>query len=146
MKILCTLILLSAVTLTRAQIEIIENSPKPVGRTERIGWYKNGPQIKAELSMIISKDTVYSLRYAKHKRMGEYNTIRFYGPQTVSTLYNILKLFFAVQNKKNNEYKKEIRLGDTDVLLANSKSSVMFWTAIGHFYMTENQVDKLFGY
>jgi hypothetical protein len=131
-----------------AQIEVQE-SEKPA----RVGHFKNGATIGAELTYRINDgDTLYTLLFndLEYKYLTEYKSISFDGTGgVVNQLYDVMKTFFSDENKKNKDYKKNLRLGDTNITLMNMKvmgvTSIMFHAKGGYFYLTEKQLNKLFG-
>jgi hypothetical protein len=67
---------------------------------------------------------------------------------TLNSLYEILKSFFTKENRKNKEYIRMFKLGDKNVYCANAiifGNYIYFSVDGGFMYLTEKQVDKLFG-
>ena len=132
-----------------AQIQIQTSNSEVI-----VGKCKNGAYTQAQLSYTIQedKDTLYAFLFlnAKFSALTDYQTIQFSGENNaVSDLYNILKSFFTEENKKNKEYKVEFKLGNTQVIASNVRimgvTSVMIFTTKGYVYLTEKQVEKVFG-
>lgn len=119
-----------------------------------IGKAKRGGVTIAELYYIGGGDidTTYVIMYsnAKYTTISDYNSILFNGGEDVlNQLYGVIKSVYAEENKKNKEYKKQFMLGKDDVIVSNYRmmgtTSAMIWTDGGYFYLTEKELDKLFG-
>ena len=131
-----------------AQLQVKKASP-----ATKIGSVNSGGRFLAELSYKVEEgDTTYTLMYrnCEYKQILSIESVKFNSEGgTVEQLYTILKSVFSDENKKNKEYKVELRLGDTDVIISNFRmmgvSSAMFSTTKGYVYLTEGQLDKLFG-
>lgn len=146
---------LAAITLSVAffqtahsQIEIKEK-PKAV----TLGKVKSGSALIAELTYTVEdKDTLFTIFYnnAEYKTLTDIQAIVFDGQDnTFGKFYDVLKSFFSDENKKNKEYAVSLKLGGKNVNLMNMRvmgtTSVMVHGEKGYFYLTEKQVDKLFG-
>ena len=132
-----------------AQIQIQNPNPEVI-----VGKCKNGAYTQAQLSYVIQqdKDTLYTFLFlnAKYSTLTDYQSIVFSGENnTINDFYSVLKSFFSDENKKNKDYKVEFKLGATQVIASNLRimgvTSVMILTSKGHVYLTEKQVDKVFG-
>lgn len=132
-----------------AQIEIKKASiDVTVGKAQQMGV------LTAELSYRISdEDTIYTIVYrnCRYTSIVDFKSFSFDGVgNTKNELHKILKSFFVEENRKNKEYKLDLKLGDTNVSVSGEKMGfgtycVRIWTERGYFYLTENQVGKLFG-
>lgn len=117
-----------------------------------IGSVKPGARTIAELTRtVIDSDTAYGLTFsnAKYTTLSDYKTVIFRGSETIDQLYNLMKTVFTDENKKNKDYKIDFKLGDNDVSIMNYRvmgiTSMWFWSDGAYFYLSEKQVDKLFG-
>lgn len=143
---LTLLVLISFVV--NAQIEV-----KQTPKWTTVGKVKNGMTYVAELQyMIEDKDTTYMVLYNnfKYQHITDIQSIVFANDDnTVQKFYDILKTFFSEENKKNKDYTINLKLGDSDVRLYNTRvmgvTSVSIYTDKGYFGITEKQLDKLFG-
>lgn len=99
-----------------------------------------------------TNDTTYVLMYrnAEYQTLVDFKTVHF-GNQdsTLTEFYKILKSVFLDENIKNRDYRVEFKLGDEDVSVSTYRimgvTSVRFYTQKGYCYLTEKQIDKLFG-
>lgn len=133
---------------TFSQIEVKKASPDvTVGKLQTMGM------LTAELSYQVSEtDTIYTIVYrnCRYTHITDFKSFRFDGiSDTKNEFYKILKSFFADENRKNKDYKLDLKLGDTYVSVSGEKMGfgtycVRIWTERGYFYLVENQVDKLF--
>ncbi len=118
-----------------------------------VGKCKNGAYTQAELSYTIEeKDTLYTLLYLnqKYSTLTDYVTLTFSEEGgTKNQLYSILKSVFSEENKKNKEYKQSFKLGNDQVIASNYRTmgvtSVMLFTSKGYCFLTESQLEKVFG-
>ena len=106
----------------------------------------------AEITYTVNEDTIYTFRFKdqQYKVLSEYDLVTFKGrDNTLDKLYKIFKSVFLTENKNNNDYKVALMLGDTAVvigtLIKDYETKSMFFTSSGHTYLSEEQVDKLFG-
>jgi hypothetical protein len=137
------------VTSSFCQIQLQGEGPSKVV----IGKCKNGMYTQAELAYtLIETDTVYTLMYlnAKYTTLTDYVTLTFSEEGgTKNQLYGLFKSFFSDENKKNKEYKQSFKLGNEQVIASNYRAlgvtSVMLYTSKGYCYLTESQIEKLFG-
>lgn len=148
-KVLLAIVSLFISTYSFSQLQLQEASPKSV----LVGKCKNGMYTQAELSYsLVGNDTMYNLMYlnAKYTTLTDYVSLTF-GEEggTKSQLYSVLKSFFSDENKKNKEYKQSFKLGTEQVIASNFRAmgvtSVMIYTSKGYCYLTESQIDKVFG-
>ena len=150
MKRLLFILSMTITTQCFSQIEVNRESSKDV----IVGQVKNGAYLHSQLMYTVNgeKDTTYAIffRNAKYETLSDFQYVTFTNDGgTLDTLYNILKSFFTEEHKKDKDYKVEFKLGKDDVTVENftmlGKTSVMFWTSKGYFYINDKQVDKLFG-
>lgn len=102
---------------------------------------------------ITGTDTIYVLLFknAKYPNIEDYSSLAFF-PQknTFNEFYKILKSFFNDENKKNDSYEMNFKLG-IDQVTCKAGSSVFgphyvsIYTDDGYFSMSSSQVDQLFG-
>ena len=122
-----------------------------VKQLEVIGTIKPKRTISAELSYIIQddSDTLYTImfRNRKYDYILRMQSIHFSGHDgTLQSLYTICKSVFSDENKTKKDYKVQFKLGGEQVIVSNKgMSSLMFSTEKGYFYLTDRQVDRLFG-
>jgi hypothetical protein len=127
-----------------------------VKQTVVIGTIIPKRTISAELSYIVQddRDTLYALmfRNRKYKYISRTITIHFSGRgATFQSLYIICKSVFLDKNKQNRNFKVEFKLGNEQVSVAKKRTMVsfrsllMFSLGSAYCYLTERQVDKLFG-
>ena len=148
-KLIILIISLFVGTSSFSQIQLQGSGPTKV----LIGKCKNGMYTQAELSYsLIDNDTVYTLVYlnAKYTTLTDYVTLTFSEEGgTKNQLYGLFKSFFSEENKKNKEYKQSFKLGNEQVIASNYRAlgvtSVMLYTIRGYCYLTESQIEKLFG-
>lgn len=132
-----------------AQLQLQDSGSKSV----LVGKCKNGMYTQAELSYtLVGNDTMYTLTYlnAKYTTLTDYVTLTFSEEGgTKNQLYTVFKSFFSDENKKNKEYKQAFKLGNEQVIASNFRAmgvtSMMLYTSKGYCYLTEAQVEKLFG-
>src|SRR5579871_2488125 len=128
---------------------------KPLKKVS-IGKVAPAGQFLAELYYYVpddgDKDTTYSLMYKnqEYETLFDLQHLRFSSEgNTIKELYKLLQTFFTDENKKNKDYKVNIKLGQDQILLTNYRQmgigSVFITTPKGYFILTERQVDKLFG-
>lgn len=148
MRILFTFLISISITACYSQIEVVD-MPKEVV----ISTVKSGGDFHCSLSYgVDEKDTTYTFSY----RNSEYSTITdiqsvsfdSYGG-TLDKLYNLMKSFFSKENKKNKEYQVSIVLGKSNVVMRNTRAMgfnmIIFSGPNGYTYLSEKNVDKLFG-
>lgn len=148
MKILIAILLLTISQALKAQIEV-----KQASKAVTVGKVKSGSALIAEMSYTVEdNDTLYTIIYnnAEYKTLTDIQAIAFDGQDnTFGKLYDVLKTFFSDENKKNKNYSVSLKLGGKNVTLMNMRvmgiTSVMVHGEKGYFYLTEKQVDKLFG-
>lgn len=138
MKTILILLLLTGFS-AQAQIEMKEDI-----KLITIGTAKTMGVFRAKLDYAVSKeDTIYSIYYKnwKYSSLDDYQTLIFRGgSEVLNQLYDILKAALA-----DKEYSKSFTLGKEDVTVSNSKNMVTITTNEGFFYLTEKELDKLFG-
>lgn len=130
-----------------SQLEVKESIPKTT-----IGKVSTGKGMLAELYYkAAGQDTIYFLtfRNEEYAHIVDYQVISFSAPDsTLEKLYTLVKSVFLDENKKNKDYQVELTLGRHDIIIANFRfmgaTSAMVHTDKGHFFLKENQVDKLF--
>lgn len=117
-----------------------------------IGQLKFGGITKAKLQYINSgTDTTYMLfiKDVREEPKNNYFAVNFKGiDETYNKLYAVLKSFFLKENKKNRNYSKTFKLGDSGVNIQHHRlltaPGIMFTTSDGYAYFTENDINKLF--
>lgn len=125
---------------------------KPI-KTIKIGEVRQAGTFNCSLEyQIIEKDTVCVLYYnnAEYTTLTDIQSISFDPDEnTIQKLYDALKSFFLKENEKNKDYELSFTLGKTDVTLSHKRTLgityIMFFTVDGYFYLTQRQVEKLFG-
>jgi hypothetical protein len=119
-----------------AQIKVIDVD-KPIV----IGTVKDGSSVRAEISYLIYKsDTVYTLLYnnAEYKVIDNYHTVKFLGQKTLEQFYELCQKTILDGKEVN------ILLGDSKVSLNPKGKNVYFFTKDGYFFLSRNQIDRLF--
>lgn len=152
MKLPALLLSLLLSTASFAQLTISKPSENKALEA-KVGEVKNMGVFIADLTYrVAEKDTVYTIMYknAAYTTLTDIKSISFESEgNTVNELYAAFKTFFSDENRKNKDYKLQLKLGETDVFLSNLRTMgvtrVMIFTARGHFYLTEKQLDTLFG-
>lgn len=149
MKFIILAIMLSILKLTSySQIQVRQSSPQvEVGKVSYMGNFHS------ELSYnVLDDDTTYTLMYrnSEFKTLVDVESIKFSSVgNTYNTLYDLIKSVYSPENVKNKDYKVEFRLGETEVIVSNVRmmgiTTAMFFTTKGYFYITEKQLDRLFG-
>lgn len=143
------IITLSLIHLTStAQIEM----KKPVDR-KVIGTVKQSGRFVADLAYYLNdNDTTYSIMYINkaYNYITDAESIMFSSENnTLSKLYEVLKTVFSKENEKNKDYKLQFSLGTTDVTVSNYRALGQTWAQIytrtGFFYLSEKQLETLFG-
>lgn len=149
MRTLFTLVAVLITSVSFAQLQVKQTSPKQV-----IGNIKAGGVLHCELAYRIDgdMDTVYTIMFkdAGYSALVDYKSVSFNSDgNTLNELYNVIKSVFSEENKKNKDYKVQFTLGDTDVIVSNWRSmgitGAMFFTKGGYTVIGEKQLDKLFG-
>jgi len=109
-------------------------------------------ELSYRLNSVEAADSIYTLRFrnAKYKTMTELESLDFSSSgNTVSQFYTALKSVFLDENKSNKDYAITFTLGKDVVAVSAYRSvgvlMVMFQKGDGHFFLTEKQLDKLFG-
>lgn len=147
MKILSAILLLVLPMIGFAQISISSQNAKVFSTVKR------GPVLIASITYTTAgADTTYNLEFNNADEDAptlDLNKVSFSGSgNTLSGLYEVLKSFFSEEHKKNKAYMVEFELGGSKITASNvrvlGKTSIMIKTPEGFFYLTENQVDKLF--
>lgn len=137
---------------TDGQIKIEEKMP--ISNSVIIGNVKSGPNVLATLTYEIQNDndTLCHLKFKdfKYQTVEDFQSLLFFNKEnTLEILYKTLKSFFTEENKKDKKYSVNIKLGDEDIIMNKYRtigiSAVIINTKTGYVYLTENQVDKLFG-
>ena len=93
-------------------------------------------------------EKTYTLKYRQNGSKPEQSLEFVANDETINLLYGIFKSFFTPENKANPDYTRSFKLGDKNVVCKTHKNvtpSVLVSTGDGSFYMTEAQLDKLFG-
>lgn len=106
-----------------------------------LGTVKDGASIRAEIRYIIkNNDTLYSLLYsnAEYKVINDYHIIKFWGNETLSQFYNFC------QKVLTDNLEKEILIGTNKISLIPKGKNISFITKDGYFFVSKNQLDKLF--
>lgn len=130
------------------QIEV-----KQEARQFNVGEVKTGGAISYKLyGIVVGEDTTYSFMYrnAKYTSIVDFNSIQFADDGgTLQQFYTLLKSVLTDEKYKDKEAKLQIRLGATDVILSQYKmmgtTYVWVWTNTGYCYLSEKQINKLFG-
>lgn len=132
-----------------SQIQVNKIEPaNVVGRIKSVG------SLVAEITYRIQedKDTLYTLLYrnSEYSTLVDYQSVKFSSEgNTLNELYKIMKSVFADENKKNKDYKVSFKLGETEVIVSNFRmmgvTNAMFFTRKGHFFISDKQLEKLFG-
>jgi hypothetical protein len=151
MRQIITLFAVLFASISFAQIQVSQVHTK--AEEHVVGSLKPAGYFHSELTYRIEdKDTIYTLMYrnAKYSQIRDYKSLKFSGEDnTLNQLYDVIKSVFSDENKKNKDFKVELKLGETQVIISNFKTmgitSAMFFTSDGYFYLTEKQLDKLFG-
>src|SRR6218665_2696193 len=125
-----------------AQLEVLE-SPKEIV----VGQIKLGGALAAKPSYTIDS-LLY--RHAGYEYVTSFEEVKFNADkQTLDQLYSLMMSVFTKENSKNKEYKVEMMLGTTPVIISSRRSmgitGVMFFTSKGYTILSKNQVNKLFG-
>lgn len=131
-----------------AQIEMKESV-----KSVKIGEVRGAGRFIASIEKIPSKEDTVCVLYYKNVRyttLTDIQDIVFNDTDsTLAELYNVIQSAFTDENKKKKDFKIDFRLGDKDVSITSEKMFgipyVKFWTENGFFYLTEKQLDKLFG-
>jgi hypothetical protein len=136
--------------MSQIKVETIQ-TPNLIGKVKTGGIY-----LLASLEYVLDeqKDTVYTFNYRnlEYDKITVYHSFTFNNEgNTLDEFYNLLKTFFTDENKKNKDYKLSIKLSETPLILSNFRTmgvtSVMIYlgSGKGYVYLTERQVDKVFG-
>jgi hypothetical protein len=147
-KILTSLLFCIIAVAGHAQIEMA----KPA-KWSTIGEVKSIGKTLAKLEYRIdSGDTLYFLLMKDFTKQQETNyfSVNFKGTgNTFSTLYGLLKSFFEDDNRKDKDYMKTFKLGETGVNLQHctliARHGVRLTTKEGYINLSEKDIDKLFG-
>ena len=149
MKAACSFILLFFFYYTDAQNNIASQESAAV----LIGQCMQGTAVHARLAYEVNdNDTSYvlSLHNLQNDTTNSYHSLMFSGnATTVNQFYSILKLMIAKRNKKHKDYSTTIALGNKLVVIATTRilgeTSAVVYLPEGYNYLTERQVDKVFG-
>ena len=120
-----------------AQIEIKKTSRFTVGEIKATHTSLSG--------VVENEDTTYMLAYEnmEYKTITDIQVVSFKGAATLNTLYETLKAVFV--SKEDLDFK----LGNTSVMVKVGKMIgvpyITFFGKSGFTYITEKQLDKLFG-
>jgi hypothetical protein len=147
MKSILTLTVLLFTITSFAQIQVGEPEKRVV-----VSELKPMGKFTAELSYKLEgRDTLYRLMLAndKFKTLTDLYSVHFSGEEgTLDKLYSIMKSVFAKENAKNKEYKVNFKLGETEVIVSNYRTTgitfCMFFTTEGYTLLNEKSIDKLF--
>ena len=103
----------------------------------------------AELNYSVKdKDTTYTLSFRdmKYEQITSIKSIQFSGEgNTVEQLYSLMKSVFLDENKKNKDYAVTVTLGSNLVSISHYRNMVQFLVDNSNVFLTEKQIDKLFG-
>ena len=128
-----------------------QKSKKEAADAIVIGKVKKSTNLIAELSYKVDgRDTLYTLKYkdAQTRGTGFYNYVRFTEKWVLDTLYSHISGVFSAEHKKDRDYKRTLRLDDNEVSVRPyhmmGATSAIVYSAGGYFYITSEQVDKLF--
>jgi len=145
-------ILLIASVFSFGQIKMINVKEK---QNASVGKLRNGYALIAEIEyVVLDKDTIYTLSYQdnKYQYVVSIKSLDFNNSDNAfEEFYKICKSVFTEQNRKNKDYSVFFTLGGKDIMVVNSKLFGLPYCRIliDNTYtapLTENQVDKLFGY
>lgn len=147
MKKLILVLLISSSAFGQLEVKKADN-PITLGKVE------NGTTYVADLHYRIrdNGDTSCTLMFqnAKYTTISDIQYFSFMNKEgTLNQCYTLLKTCISDENKKNKDYSVNFTLGKTNVIASPAKLgfnySIMIWTDKGYFYVTEKQLDQLFG-
>lgn len=126
---------------------------RPQCDTTLIGQCMDGTDVRAKLSYAVTnRDTAYilSLRNAQINAADDYHSIAFSGSsKLVNELYGLIKLMLFKQNKTHKNYSITIALGAKLVVISTTRilgvTSAVICLPDGYNYLTDRQLDKVFG-
>lgn len=136
----------------QGQIGTIQKSTPSVtvGKVAPVGTFI--AELSLDINPVDDKDTTYTLKYRDYqfKQTVSIESIKFSGiGDTEDQLYNVFKSVFLEENRNNKEYLLKFTLGEKPVAIGNYKSMgttmAIFMNGRSYFYLTDKQVDKLFG-
>ena len=103
----------------------------------------------AELNYSVKdKDTTYTLSFRdmKYEQITSIKSIQFSGEgNTVDQFYSLFKSVFSDENKKNKDYAVTVTLGNKVISISRYKNMALFLVDNSNVFLTEKQIDKLFG-
>ncbi|WP_055445563.1 hypothetical protein [Lacinutrix himadriensis] len=145
MKTLLKLTFLLFFSLTNAQFS---ETALPEETKTFIGYFNNFNTSHGSLrSEIVDGTKIYTLKYGIGAAQNF--IIRFEETgNDLESLYQLLSTFFIKENKKDEQYVKSFKLGEVDVICTGFGGipfHIYFKTEDGVFYISERQLDKLFG-
>lgn len=131
-----------------AQIEQLEKKDWTV-----VGELKSLGVTKARMQYLsYGNDTTYMLfmKDMKNPKVVNYFSVSFRNVNsTYSSLYDLMKTFFTDENKRNKKYEQTFRLGTTYVHIQHkpliTAHGIMLSTKEGFIYLSERDIEKLFG-
>lgn len=137
---------------------IAVTAPAQIKMADNADWYLVGEvrslgTTLAKMEYINSgNDTTYFLLMKDFKKQQEVNyfSVKFKGTgNAFSQFYELLKSFFADDNRKNKNYMQTFTLGTEGVNLQHctliAKHGVRLTTRDGYINLSEKDIDKLFG-
>lgn len=145
MKTLFTLISLLFFSFTNAQLVETSNYNEKI---TTVGGFASGQMSHAAIkSETVDGTKVYTLVYGLSNAKSNQISFKETG-NDLEELYMLLNSFFTKENKRNENYKKTFKLGDEEVICQSFQGipiQIYFKTNQGEFYMSEKQLNKLFG-
>lgn len=131
---------LLSVFLLISEISLGQITAKETPKRIIIGEVKASDKFIAEISA--TNDTCFLLMFKneKYPSISDIKGISFTGSQTLSDLYKILSSVIS-----DKDYKADFKLGGTEVSISNRDSKIWVWTDKGYFFLTEKQLNRLFG-
>lgn len=131
-----------------AQIEQLEKRDWTV-----VGELKSLGVTKARMQFLPhGSDTTYMLfmKDMKNPKVVNYFSVSFRNiNNTYGQLFDLMKTFFTEENRRNKKYEQTFRLGTTYVHIQHkpliTSHGIMLTTKEGFIYLSERDIEKLFG-
>ena len=148
MKTVCSVILFLVCYCAFAQ----PASDTQDNKTTIIGQCMQGTSVYARLACETSgRDTAYILSIKNpSNNLTEYHSIEFSGgSRAAEQLYVVIKQMIEKRNRKRKDYSTTLVLGSKLVVISTTRilgvTSAVVYLPQGYNYLTERQLDKVFG-
>ncbi|MEN9339056.1 MAG: hypothetical protein RIQ62_368 [Bacteroidota bacterium] len=118
----------------------------------KISEVKRGGMFVAGIEYTVKeKDTTYilTIKNDKYQSLSDYKSVSFTEEgETLNQLYKMMADAFTEENKKKEDWQKDFKLGNEDIMLTSVRfigtTTLNVWINSGYVVLTEKQVNKLF--